>query len=129
MEKATQLSVALENVPGQLSRLCRVMAQAKVNIRGISVSDSADISTIRLIASDPAAAKTALREAGLCFVSQEVLIVELEDKPGALEEVAARLGDAGLNVLYIYGTGDVVGGKARLVIRVDDVNRARQALR
>ena len=129
MEKATQLSVALENVPGQLSRLCRVMAQAKVNIRGISVSDSADISTIRLIASDPSAAKTALREAGLCFVSQEVLVVELDDRPGALEEVAARLGDAGLNVLYIYGTGDVVGGKARLVIRVDDVNRARQALR
>jgi len=129
MEKATQLSVALENVPGQLSRLCRVMAQAKVNIRGISVSDSADISTIRLVASDPAAAKNALREAGLSFVSQEVLVVELEDKPGALEEVAARLGDAGLNVLYIYGTGDVVGGKARLVIRVDDVNRARQALR
>jgi hypothetical protein len=129
MEKATQLSVALENVPGQLSRLCRVMAQAKVNIRAISVSDSADISTIRLVASDPAAAKNALREAGLSFVSQEVLVVELEDKPGALEEVAARLGDAGLNVLYIYGTGDVVGGKARLVIRVDDVNRARQALR
>jgi len=129
MEKATQLSVALENVPGQLSRLCRVMAQAKVNIRGISVSDSADISTIRLVVSDPSAAKTALREAGLSFVSQEVLVVELEDKPGALEEVAARLGDAGLNVLYIYGTGDVVGGKARLVIRVDDVNRARQTLR
>ena len=129
MEKATQLSVALENVPGQLSRLCRVMAQAKVNIRGISVSDSADISTIRLIVSDPAAAKNALREAGLCFVSQEVLVVELDDRPGALEEVAARLGDAGLNVLYIYGTGDVVGGKARLVIRVDDVNRARQTLR
>jgi len=129
MEKATQLSVALENVPGQLSRLCRVMAQAQVNIRGISVSDSADISTIRLIASDPSAAKTALREAGLSFVSQEVLVVELEDRPGALEEVAARLGDAGLNVLYIYGTGDVVGGKARLVIRVDDVNRARQTLR
>ena len=129
MEKATQLSVALENVPGQLSRLCRVMAQAKVNIRGISVSDSADISTIRLVVSDPSAAKTALREAGLSFVSQEVLVVELEDRPGALEEVAARLGDAGLNVLYIYGTGDVVGGKARLVIRVDDVNRARQTLR
>ena len=129
MEKATQLSVALENVPGQLSRLCRVMAQAKVNIRGISVSDSADISTIRLVVSDPSAAKTALREAGLSCVSQEVLVVELEDKPGALEEVAARLGDAGLNVLYIYGTGDVVGGKARLVIRVDDVNRARQTLR
>ena len=129
MEKATQLSVALENVPGQLSRLCRVMAQAKVNIRAISVSDSADISTIRLVVSDPAAAKTALREVGLCFVSQEVLIVELDDRSGALEEVAARLGDAGLNVLYIYGTGDVVGGKARLVIRVDDVNRARQTLR
>jgi hypothetical protein len=127
MEKTTQLSVALENVPGQLGRLCRVLVQADVNIRGISISDAADISTIRLLVSDPAAARKALREAGLPFVSQEVLVVELTDKPGALEDAAVRLGEAGVNVSYIYGTGCGTG-RAILVLRVSDVDRARQAL-
>jgi len=128
MEKAIQLSVAMENVPGQLGRLCRVLTQANVNIRGISVSDAADISTIRLIVSNPAAAKKALREAGLGFVTQEVLVVDLEDKPGALEQLAVRLGEAGVNVNYVYGTADGGGGHARMVLRVSDVDRARQTL-
>jgi len=129
MEKTTQLSVAMENVPGQLGRLCRVLAQANVNIRGISVSDAADISTIRVLVSNPAEAKRALREAGLSFVTQEVLVVELEDKPGALEDVAIRLGEAGVNVNYVYGSGDGGGGKGIMVLGVSDVDQARQALR
>jgi hypothetical protein len=56
MEKVTQVSVALENVPGQLGRMCRVLAQADVNIRAISISDAADLSTIRLCVSNAAAA-------------------------------------------------------------------------
>ena len=84
MEKIMQISVALENKPGQLGRMCRVLAQAEVNIRAISISDAADISTIRLCVSNPASAKRALREAGLAFVTQEVVMVEVADKPGAL---------------------------------------------
>jgi len=128
MEKTTQLSVSLENVPGQLGRLCRILAHANVNIRGISISDAADISTIRLCVSDPAAAKRALREAGLSFVAQDVLVVELEDRPGALERLAIRLGDAGVNVQYIYGSGEGAQGRAVMVLRVADVDAARQAL-
>ena len=128
MEKVTQLSVALENVPGQLGRMCRVLAQAEVNIRAISISDAADISVIRLCVSDPAAAKRALREAGLPFVTQEVVMVEVPDKPGALEDVAVRLGEASVNINYIYSAGGT-GGKAVLVFGVDDVDVARQTLR
>jgi hypothetical protein len=128
MEKTAQLSVALENVPGQLGRLCRVLVQAGVNIRGISISDAADLSTIRLCVSDPAAAKRALREAGIPFVMQDVLMVEVPDKPGALEDVAVRLGEAGVNINYIYSAGGC-DGKAVLVLGVDNVDRARQTLR
>lgn len=128
MEVTTQLSVSLENVPGQLARLCRVLAQAEVNIRGISIVEGADISTIRLILSNPDAAKRALRNAGLGTVAQEVLIFPLPDEPGALESVAIRLGEAGINVQYIYGTGDGESGKAIMVLRVADTDRAAQIL-
>ena len=127
MEKMTQLSIAMENAPGQLGRVCRALAQANVNIRGIAVSDATDISTIRLLVNDVPAAKKALREAGVQFVSQEVLVLDLEDKPGALEKVASRLGEAGVNIHYLYGTGQS-GQKSVMVLRVSDVDRARQAL-
>jgi hypothetical protein len=128
MEKTTQLSVTMENIPGQLGRLCRILSQANLNIRGITVADSTDVSTIRLCVSNPTAAKTCLREAGVHFTTQDVLVVEVDDKPGALERVAARLGDAGVNVQYVYGTGDCAGSKARMVMRVSDVDLAKQAL-
>jgi hypothetical protein len=128
VEKAKQLSVTMENVPGQLERLCRVLAQAKVNIRGLSVADATDLATIRLLVSDPAAAQKALREAGLACSTQEVLVLELDDKPGALETVAARLGAARVNIQYIYGSGDSGKGKGVLVLKADDVDLARQTL-
>jgi len=128
VERTTQLSVSLENVPGQLGRLCRVLAQAEVNVRGIAIIEGADISTIRLILSNPDAAKRALRNAGLAFVAQEVLVFPLPDEPGALESVAVQLGEAGINVQYLYGTGEGDSGKATMVLRVADVDRAAQIL-
>ena len=128
MEKARQLSVTMENVPGQLERLCRVLAQAGVNIRGLSVSDATDLSTIRLLVSDPPAAQKALKQAGLAVLAQDVLVLDLEDRPGALEMVAARLGAARVNIRYIYGSGDRGRGKAVLVLKVDDVDLAAQTL-
>jgi hypothetical protein len=128
MEKTLQLSVSMENTPGQLGRLCRVLAQAGVNIRGVSVADAADVSIIRLVVNDPKAAQSALREAGLCVVAQNVLIVDLEDKPGALEDMAFRLGEAGINVQYVYGTSDGGKGGTRLVLGVTEVDRAKQVL-
>lgn len=128
MEKATQLSIAMENQPGQLGRLCRVLAQAAVNIRGISIFDGTDFSTIRLLVSNPAAAQGVLREAGLTFARQQVLVLELDDQPGALEDVAVRLGEEGVNIHYVYGAADGPKGKATLVLRVSNVDAAYQAL-
>jgi hypothetical protein len=128
MEKRAQLSVAMENNPGELGRLCRVLAQADVNIRGICVADASDVSVVRLLVSDTPAAEQALRQAGLAFSTQEVLLVELNDRPGALEDVALRLGQAGVNLLYLYGAANGPEGKAQLVLRVSDVETAAQIL-
>ena len=128
MEKARQLSVTLENVSGQLERLCRVLAQAGVNIRGLSVSDATDLSTIRLLVSDPPAAQKALKQAGLAVLAQDVLVLDLEDRPGALEAIAAHLGAARVNIQYIYGSGDRGRGKTVLVLKVDDADLAAQTL-
>ena len=123
-----QLSIAMENQPGQLGRLCRVLAQAAVNIRGISIFDGTDFSTIRLLVSNPAAAQDVLREAGLKFARQPVLVLELDDRPGSLEDVAVRLGEQGVNIHYVYGAADGPEGKAILVLRVSNVDAAYQAL-
>jgi len=128
MEKRTQLSVAMENTPGQLGRVCRVLAQADVNIRGVCVADASDVSVVRLLVSDTPSAERVLREAGLAFSSQEVLLVELDDRPGALEDVALRLGQAGVNLLYLYGAANGAEGRAQLVLRVSDVETAGQIL-
>jgi len=128
MEKRTQVSVVMENSPGQLGRLCRVLAQADVNIRGICVADAADVSVIRLLVSDTAAAERALRQSGVTFSTQDVLLVQLDDRPGALEDVAIRLGQAGVNLHYVYGAANGPEGKAQLVLRVSDVETAAQIL-
>jgi len=128
MERTVQLSVSLENAPGLLGRLCRVLAQGQVNIRGLAVIEGADVSTVRLIVSDPDAAKRALRNAGMAFVAQDVLIVSLPDEPGSLESVALRLGEAGINVQYLYGMGDGESGRTFTVFRVADIDRAAQIL-
>lgn len=128
MEKRTQVSVAMENTPGQLGRVCRVLAQADVNIRGICVADASDVSVIRLLVSDTPAAERALRQAGLTFSTQDVILVELDDRPGALEDVALRLGQAGVNLLYVYGAANGGEGRTQLVLRVSDVETAGQIL-
>jgi len=128
MEKTTQLSVTMGNQPGQLARLCRALAHARVNVRGISICDASDVSTIRVIVSDPEAAMRALREAGLPYIAQEVLVLELKDEPGQLERIAVRLGDCGINIQYAYGTGDAGKGKGIIVLRTEDSDAARQCL-
>lgn len=128
MEKRTQLSIAMENAPGQLGRLCRVLTQADVNIRGMCVSDATDVSVIRVLVSDTPAAEQALRQAGFAFTLQEVLVVTLDDRPGALEDLAVRLGQAGVNVHYLYGAANGAEGKAQLVLRVSDVETASEIL-
>ena len=104
MPRAVQLSVTMENKPGQLAKIGAALARAKVNIEAISVVDSAEVGVVRLVTSSSAKAAAALKKAGMNVVQQPVLVVKLPNKPGALGEAGMRLAAAKLNVDFVYGS-------------------------
>jgi hypothetical protein len=127
--KATQISVFLENRPGRLRKLLQVLASAEVNLRGLSVADTADFGIARLIVADVQPAVEAIRSAGLTVSTSQVLRVEVPDVPGALAySVIGPLADAGINVQYLYSFNQRPADKAIVVLKVDDVEKALQVL-
>ncbi|MHC5058524.1 MAG: ACT domain-containing protein [Planctomycetota bacterium] len=127
MEVAEQLSVFLENKPGVLASVCSALGEAGVNLRAISVSDTVDHAVVRLVTTDSGLARSVLERGGALVVETNVLVLTLANKPGALAEVAGKLSGAEVNIEYSYGSasGEAAG---ILVIRVDDVEKARKAL-
>ncbi|MFH0940140.1 MAG: ACT domain-containing protein [Planctomycetota bacterium] len=128
MSVIKQLSIFLENKPGVLARLCRDFAKQKINIEGLSVSDTVDHAVVRLITNDPAKAITVLEGAGVLVVETDVLALNLADKPGELALIADRFAKAKVNIEYAYGTTTVGTAQGRLILRVSDIKKARKVL-
>lgn len=121
-----QLSLFLINKPGVLADVCQTLADNKINIRGLSVSDTVDHAVVRLIVDDPIKAIHILGEHGVLVVETDVLAVEVNDHPGALAKVARKFARAKINIEYAYGTSDC--GKARMYMRVSDARKGEEAL-
>ncbi len=124
MARGTQLSVTMENKPGQLAKLGAVLARAKVNIEAISVLDSSEVGVVRLVTSANAKARAALTKAGMNVVQQPVLIVKLPNEPGALGSAARKLAAARVNIEFVYGSAARAGQPSTIVIGVSDIVRA-----
>lgn len=121
---ATDLTVALPNEPGALARLGEATGGAGINIEGMC-GDARQGELVHILVDDAAATRSALAEAGIVVrEAREALVVEVEDRPGTLAEVARKLTDAGVNVDLTYATF----GGCNVVLGVDDVERARAAL-
>lgn len=118
----TQLSIFLENKPGVLAEVCRMLGQHGINIRGISVSDTVDHAVVRLIVDKPREAIHILGEHGAMVVETDVLAIRLVDQPGTLGELAAKFAEAEINIEYAYGTSD--GSESTVFIRVSDTKKA-----
>lgn len=124
-----QISVFVENRPGRLAYLLRTLADAEVNIRALSVADSADFGIVRLIVDDPKEAIDAIHAAGMTGRITSVLRVEVPDMPGALErDVVEALAEAGVNIEYMYAYGGRLSETAVIILKVDDIEKAEQAL-
>jgi hypothetical protein len=124
MARGTQLSVTMENKPGQLAKLGGVLARAKVNIDAVSVLDSSEVGVVRLVTSANAKARAALKKAGMNVVQQPVLVVKLPNEPGALGAAARKLAAAKVNIEYVYGSAAGAGKPSKIVIGVSDIARA-----
>lgn len=127
MPKIVQFSVGLDNSAGTLARLCAMLHHAGVNIEAISVSDNTDCGWVRLIATPAERAREALAKARYTVCAQLVLALSLENEPGALGKLAARLAKAGVNINYVYGSTPP-GEDSTLILGVSDVDAAMEAL-
>ncbi|MDG6901062.1 MAG: ACT domain-containing protein [Nitrososphaerota archaeon] len=123
ISKATQLVVQLADRPGVLARLCSVLGDAKVNIIAVFAPEAKDSGSVRVMVVDLPGARAALKGAKMKFSEEEVLDVELDNRPGAFAEVAGKLAKAKINIRYAYAT-TAPFARARVIIAVPDVARA-----
>ena len=124
MPKATQLTLTLQSKPGVLAKVCQALARAGVNITAICAAETAGRGKLRLVVSDPGRAKEALKAAKLRCGEEQVLMLTLEDRPGALARVAERLAAAKINIKCAYATTGGMGGTSMVVVSVANVDKA-----
>jgi len=121
-KKEEQISVFLKNRPAVLADLCEALNRANVNIRAISVLESYDIGTIRLVVDNVGIAEEALAEFGAAFIVVPVITIDIPNERGSLARVSRALGKASVNIEYLYATATPGVDHTVVVIRVDDMD-------
>ena len=123
----TQISVFLENRPGQLAAAIRTISEAGINLRALSLADTKDFGLLRLIVDDVPKAKAVLSEHSI-VLETPVLAVRMDDEAGALNNILKLLETMQINVEYVYAFTGATAGSAYVVLRVDDAEAAEAAL-
>ena len=127
--KPRQLSLFLENRPGQLRAPCEALGRAGIDILGVALADTAHFGILRLIVKDWRRAKELLEKEGCVVNVTEVVAVEVDDQPGGLSQALAVIDRAGLGIEYMYAfLSWHRAGKAAVVFRFDEPDRAVAAM-
>lgn len=128
MQLATQLSVFLENRPGTLAEICRVLAKAKINIIAMTTSDAIDHAVDRLVVSEPKKAIRLFEERGVLVIETDVLLIEGPNHPGALGQIAEMLGEARVNIEYLYFATPPSSRNGVIILKCRNVSKAMKVL-
>jgi len=123
-----QLIIMVENRRGALAELCSKLAEKAVNIVGLSVPEQAGVAPVRMVVNSIDTARKVLEAMGLHFTEEDVVIVQVSDRPGALGKLTRKLADHDLDVKYAYGTIQQGVGKAAVILAVSDIARAAEVL-
>lgn len=126
---AQQLAVFLENKPGALAAVCDALAVAKINIYGLTVSDTTDHAVVRMVVSNTERAVAIFDAHGTLVVESEVLMIQNDNKPGSLSRIANALSAKKINIEYGYLASMPTAKKGLLILRVTDARRALARLR
>ena len=129
MSKVKQVSVWVDSTPGQIARIARALAKARINITAFTAYGTGGESPVRMLVSSPARAKKVLRDLDLRVTTEDVLRLTLPDKAGALATVGERLAQAHINIDYSYATVAKGAKNADLVLAVSDLVGAGKALK
>ncbi len=127
--KLKQISIFLENRKGRLWEALDAIAKADINIRALSIADTSEFGILRLIVPDPEKAKKILAKGNFTVRENNVVAVEVADRPGGLADVLKVLSDADINIEYLYAFVEKSGEKAVVVLRTENTDAGIKALK
>jgi len=123
-----QISIFLENRVGRLQEVTDVLTQADINIRALSLADTSDFGILRLIVNRPDEAQNVLKKQGFTVKENEVIAVEVEDRPGGLAKILGIFRTAGISVEYMYAFVERKSAHAVMIFRVESNAKAIKGL-
>lgn len=126
--KVKQISIFLENKSGRLADVTKVLGDNDINIRALSIADTADFGILRLIVNSPEKAWEVLKEQGFTVSETEIIAVRIPDQPGGLAGILTILENNRINIEYMYAFVGKSGTDAVVVIRVENIDRAIELL-
>lgn len=126
--RVEQISVFLENKAGRLAEVTMILAEAGVNIRALSLADTSDFGVLRMIVNDNQKAEQALKSQGFTVSKNDVVAVEVEDKPGGLHKILDLIQKTDINVEYMYAFVQQSGNNAVMIFRFDQLDEAIKLL-
>lgn len=123
-----QISIFLENKPGTLAELTETLAQKRINMRAMSLADTADFGIARIIVDDSKTVAEILRESDYIVKVNPVLALEIPDEAGSLNKILKLLGENGRNVEYMYGFTGRKTNSAYMILRSTNIPSAEEVL-
>jgi len=123
-----QLSVFLENKPGKLEAITNILAAARINIRGITMASEGEWGVLKVLVSDPDKAHEILKKQQFTVSERTVVVAIVDDRPGALHDMLLNLSSRHINIEDCYGIVLEEGGKAAIVLDVEDYPEAEKVL-
>lgn len=124
-----QISVFLENKHGRLAEVTQILGDNHIDITALSIADTTDFGILRLIVNQPDKARQVLDQKGFAVSINEVIAIEVEDKPGGLSKALAVLDSKGIGIEYMYAfVGNSPSKKAMVILRVENPESAIRVL-
>lgn len=126
--KLKQIAISIENSPGRLYEVTHALGKAGINLRALNLVDTGAFGQLRLLVSDVVKTRRILMKLQMPAQVNEVVAVEIEDKPGSLSAMLKPLMDAKVNVLYTYAFVGFTAGSAVMIFRFSDNDKAIKVL-
>jgi hypothetical protein len=124
-----QLAVFLENRPGKLETVTKILAEAGINIRGITMASEGEFGVLKILVNDPQAAHDALRQHHFTVSERTVVVALIDDRPGGLHEILEALSSNRINIEDCYGIAFEEGRRAAIVMDIEGFPEAEAVLK
>ena len=118
-----QISAFLENRAGQFAEITKILAENGIDLRAISIAETADYGILRMIVGNAEKTTSILMQHGYLLSMTPVLVISVPDQPGGIAPVLATLAEGNIDIEYMYSLFTHVEGKAYIVFRVAEAEK------